>query len=104
MEANVNLAGLSRSLGHFRQSIAWCQRALEIDPELRDIERLIAFNLRNLGRPDEAIAQLRHILGESPHDQEARSELADLLEMRGDAAPDVVSQRPSDAALKAQGN
>lgn len=93
IEANANLAGLWRSLADFRQSIAYCRRVLALDRNLVDYQRLLAFNLRDLGQFDQAIAQLRSVLAIDPNDQEARSELARIKELRGDP-PDVVGQAP----------
>ncbi len=91
IEANAHLAGLSRAQGDFRRSIDYCQRALELDHSLLNYQRLIAFNLRDLGRLDEAITQLRSVLAASPSDAEARSELAHIEFMRGDR-PDLVGR------------
>jgi tetratricopeptide (TPR) repeat protein len=91
VEAYVNLAGLSRTLGDYWQSIAFCQRALDVDSSLVDCQRLIAFNLRDQGRLDEAIDQLRGILAVSPADGEARSELIHVLAMKGERS-DVARQ------------
>jgi protein O-mannosyl-transferase len=91
IEANANLAGLSRARGDYRRSIEYCQRALELDRGLLNYQRLIAFNLRDLGRFDEAITQLQIILAVSPADAEARSELAHIHEIRGDR-PDLVGR------------
>jgi len=91
VEAYVNLAGLSRTLGDFEQSIAYCRRALEVDSSLVACQRLIAFNLRDQGRLDEAIDRFRRVLAVSPADEEARTELAHVLAMKGDRS-DVVRQ------------
>jgi tetratricopeptide (TPR) repeat protein len=103
IEANAHLAGLARAQGDFEQSNAYCRRALELDPKLIDYRRLIAFNLRDLGRLDEAISQFESVLAVAPKDAEARTELAHIRDMRGDA-PDVVSQRPNAESLRTQGN
>jgi tetratricopeptide (TPR) repeat protein len=84
VEAYMNLAGLARSLGDYWESNAYCQRALEIDQSLFDCRRLMAFNLRDVGRLDEAVDQLRGVLAVSPADSEARSELAHVLALKGD--------------------
>jgi tetratricopeptide (TPR) repeat protein len=91
IEANANLAGLSRAQGDFKRSIDYCHRALELDHSLLNYQRLIAFNLRDLGRLDEAITQLRSVLAASPSDAEARSELAHIEFVRGDR-PDLVGR------------
>jgi protein O-mannosyl-transferase len=103
VEANAHLAGVARGQADFTLSIDYCRQALKLDPGLIDYERLIAFNLRDLGRLDEAIAQLEAVLAVAPEDAEARTELAHVRQMRGDA-PDVVGQLPNAEALRTQGN
>jgi tetratricopeptide (TPR) repeat protein len=103
IEANAHLAGLRRSQGDFEQSNLYCRRALELDPKLIDYRRLIAFNLRDLGRLDEAIAQLESVLAAAPKDTEARTELTYIRDRQG-GPPDIVSQQPSSASIRTQGN
>jgi tetratricopeptide (TPR) repeat protein len=103
IEANAHLAGLTRAHGDFEQSNAYCRRALKLDPKLIDYRRLIAFNLRDLGRLAEAITQLESVLAIAPDDTEARTELAHVRHISGDA-PDVVSQLPNVESLRTQGN
>jgi len=102
IEANAHLAGLARAHGDFEQSNAYCAHALELDTNLIDYRRLIAFNLRDLGRLDEAMTQLESVLAIAPEDAEAQTERAHIVEMRRDP-PDLVSHLPS-AALRSQGN
>ncbi len=101
--AFLNRAGLSRALGDFRQSIIYCQRGLVAKPHSTDCRRLMAFNLRDLGQLDEAVHQLQSVLALDPDDDEARTELAHILVMKGEP-PDLVGQLPGDASLRARGN
>lgn len=103
IEANAHLAGLTRAEGDFEQSNAYCRRALELDPNLIDYRRLIAFNLRDLGRLDDALQQLETVLAAAPKDTESRTELVHIRQMQG-ATRDVISQLPGDASLRTQGN
>jgi protein O-mannosyl-transferase len=89
--AYLNLAGLSRAMGDFRQSIAYCERGLAADPGSIDCRRLVAFNLRDQGRLDEATDQFRAVLATDPNDEESRSELAHIESLRVDR-PDLVGR------------
>ncbi len=81
----------------------YCACALELDSNLIDYRRLIAFNLRDLGRLDEAIAQLEGVLAVAPKDTEAQTELAHIREMKRDT-PEIVDQMPNAESLRTQGN
>jgi len=75
----ANLSTLYRALREYSQSIAYGQRALELEPSWLPCQRLIALDLRDEGRIDEAIDRLRSVVAASPGDTEARTQLSELL-------------------------
>jgi protein O-mannosyl-transferase len=78
-EVYANLSTLYRALREYSQSIVYGQRALELEPTWLACQRLIALDLRDEGRIDEAIDRLRSVVAESPGDAEARTQLSELL-------------------------
>jgi tetratricopeptide (TPR) repeat protein len=78
-EACANLSTLYRVLREYPQSIAYGQRALDLEPTWLPCQRLIALDLRDEGRIDEAIDRLRSVVAASPNDAEARAQLTELL-------------------------
>jgi tetratricopeptide (TPR) repeat protein len=71
-----NLALLCRMNNDFEGSIRYCRGALKINDHMIAAHHLIAENLRQLGRKDEADAQLRHALSIAPYDDQARELLS----------------------------
>ena len=98
-EPGRSLAGPWRFRAIDRLLLA-CYRA---KPALTDYRRLIAFNLRDLGRLDEAIHQLETVLAVAPQDAEARTELVHIRQMRGDS-PGLLSETPNADSLRTQRN
>jgi tetratricopeptide (TPR) repeat protein len=80
--AQANLAELCLRLRHYDESIAHAKRGLELDPRQKQCGRLIVIALRDQGRLDEAIDQLRELVAATPEDQASRQELERLLSQR----------------------
>jgi tetratricopeptide (TPR) repeat protein len=78
-EVYANLSILYRALGEYSQSITYGQRALELEPTWLPCQRLIALDLRDEGRIDEAIDRFRSVVAASPGDAEARVQLSNLM-------------------------
>jgi protein O-mannosyl-transferase len=78
-EVYANLSILYRALGEYSQSITYGQRALELEPTWLPCQRLIALDLRDEGRIDEAIDRFRSVVAASPGDAEARAQLGNLM-------------------------
>jgi tetratricopeptide (TPR) repeat protein len=85
VSAYGGLALLSRTLGDFEQSNDYAQRALQLDDDFYYCQRLIAWNLFDLGRSDEAIERLRQVAAEAPRAEEVRADLALALSAKGDS-------------------
>jgi tetratricopeptide (TPR) repeat protein len=78
-ENYFNLALLSKNTDDFQASIDYCQRALAINDNMLSAHRLIAENLRELQRWNEAAAQLRYILSVEPDDAQSRVKLDEAM-------------------------
>jgi tetratricopeptide (TPR) repeat protein len=89
MSGYGGLALLSRTLGDFERSTDYAQRALQLDDEFYYCQRLIAWNLFDLGRSDEAIERLRQVATEAPRAEEVRADLALVLSAKGDSSPPI---------------
>jgi tetratricopeptide (TPR) repeat protein len=82
--AQVYLAELCWRLHQYDESIAHAKRGLELDSTQKQCRRLMVIALRDQGRLDEAIAQLRLLVAADPNDQGSQRELARLLASRRD--------------------
>jgi tetratricopeptide (TPR) repeat protein len=78
----ANLAELCLRLRHYDESITHAERGLELDPRQKQCGRLIVIALRDQGRLDEAIDQLRKLVAATPEDRASRQELERLLSQR----------------------
>ncbi|HET6327556.1 MAG TPA: tetratricopeptide repeat protein [Planctomycetaceae bacterium] len=78
----ANLAELCLQLRNYEESLAHGKRALELDPNQTRYRRLIVIALRDQGRLDEAIDQLRQLVAVAPDDRASQRELARLLAQR----------------------
>jgi tetratricopeptide (TPR) repeat protein len=76
--AYAQLATLWRAYGNFPESIRCAERALELNDSLLVCHHLIARNLRDLGRPDEADEHLLVVLAEEPENTEALEDLREV--------------------------
>jgi protein O-mannosyl-transferase len=86
-EVYANLSTLYRALRDYSQSITYGQRALDLEPTWLPCQRLIALDLRDEGRIDEAIDLLRSVVAAWPGDAESRAELSKLLKRKGGNSP-----------------
>jgi tetratricopeptide (TPR) repeat protein len=75
VSAYINLAALCGQLGDFAGSIAYNQRAIELDPASSLGHYNLALALRAQGRIDDAIRHFRDVLKLSPNDADAKREL-----------------------------
>jgi tetratricopeptide (TPR) repeat protein len=78
----ANLAELCLRLHHYDESILHARRGLELDPRQKQCGRLIVIALRDQGRLDEAIDQLRDLVAATPEDRASQQELERLLSQR----------------------
>src|SRR5580704_5779732 len=78
----ANLAELCLRLRHYDESIIHARRGLELDPRQKQCSRLIVIALRDQGRLDEAIDQLRKLVAQTPEDRASQQELERLLSQR----------------------
>jgi tetratricopeptide (TPR) repeat protein len=90
-EAIGSLAALCRTLGEWDQSTEYAERALKIDDSLLYCHRVIAFNLIDQGRLDEAIDRLQQAGAEAPAYEEVRADLPRALAIR-DGQSDPIRQ------------
>jgi protein O-mannosyl-transferase len=67
-----NMAMYCRMNKDYEESIKYCEGALRINNNMIDAHHLLADNLRQLGRRDEADARLRYVLSIAPYDTQAR--------------------------------
>jgi tetratricopeptide (TPR) repeat protein len=79
----ANLAELCLYERQYNEAIAHARRGLELDPGERRCNRLIVIALRDQGRLDDAINELRELVAGAPDDIASRRELARLLSQRG---------------------
>ena len=54
-----NLGTALRDLGKLDDAITYCRRALELSPDLAEVQNNLGFTLGDLGKLDEAIAGFR---------------------------------------------
>jgi protein O-mannosyl-transferase len=80
----VYLSELCWRLHQYDESIAHAKRGLELDSAQKQCNRLIVIALRDQGRLDEAIAELRRLVAADPNDQSSQRELQRLLSQRGE--------------------
>ena len=78
----ANLAELCLRLRHYDESVTHAKRGLELDPSQKQCGRLIVIALRDQGRLDEAIDQLRELVALTPEDRASQRELERLLLQR----------------------
>jgi tetratricopeptide (TPR) repeat protein len=78
----ANLAELCLRLRRYDESIAHAKRGRELDPKQKQCSRLIVIALRDQGRLDEAIDQLRELIAATPDDRASQRELERLLSQR----------------------
>jgi protein O-mannosyl-transferase len=71
-----NLALLARMNNDLEGSINYCRGAIKINDYMTAAHRLVAENLRLLGRKDEADAELRYVLSIAPYDDASRQMLS----------------------------
>ena len=83
----ANLAELCLQLRKYAESVAHAKEALELDPNQTRYRRLIVIALRDQGRVDEAIDELRQLIAAAPEDRASQSELARLLAKRSQNSP-----------------
>jgi Flp pilus assembly protein TadD len=82
VSAYVNLGALCGETGDFAGSIAYNERALELDPTLLLCHFNIAIALRAQGRLEQAVDRFQYLLKLSPNDADARRELDRTLAMQ----------------------
>jgi tetratricopeptide (TPR) repeat protein len=78
-ENYFNLALLYRNLEDFQASIEYCKGALKINDNMLSAHRLLADDLRGLGRWKEAADRLRYILSVDPSDTQSREKLDEAI-------------------------
>ncbi|HEV8002956.1 MAG TPA: tetratricopeptide repeat protein [Planctomycetaceae bacterium] len=79
------LALLCRTLGDFQQSTEYAEQAVQLDDDTHYYRRLIAWNLFDQGRPDDALDRLQQLAAESPRVEEVRADLALVQSMKSDS-------------------
>jgi protein O-mannosyl-transferase len=87
--AYSGLAILCRTLGEIEQSIAYAERALELEDTPLYCQRLMAIKLFDQGRLDEAIEQWRQLLAAAPGNEAARAELDQAQALNRDRVAEV---------------
>lgn len=87
--AQAIFAELCLQLHNYDESLAHAHRALEIEPNQTRYRRLIVIALRDQGRVDEAIDQLRQLIALAPDDRASQRELTRLLAQRADKSPSM---------------
>lgn len=88
-EAIGSLAALCRTLGEWDQSTEYAEQALKLDDSLLYCHRVIAFNLIDQGRLDEAIDRLQQAAAAAPAYEEVRADLTRALAIR-DGRSDAI--------------
>jgi tetratricopeptide (TPR) repeat protein len=78
-ENYFNLALLYGNAEEFQASIEYCKGALKINDNMLSAHRLLADDLRGLGRWNEAADRLRYILSVDPGDSQSRRKLAEAI-------------------------
>ncbi len=78
-EVHLYLAAGYRATGNYNLSIEHCGKALGFNDRLIECRRLLAANLRDLRRWDEALVQVERVLDSSPHDAAATKQRDELL-------------------------
>jgi protein O-mannosyl-transferase len=90
-EATGSLAALCRTLGEWDESTEYAERALTLDDTLLYCHRVIAFNLIDQGRLDEAIVRLQKATAAAPAYEDVRADLDRVLALR-DGRSDAIRQ------------
>jgi protein O-mannosyl-transferase len=85
-KAYGGLALLCRTLGEFQQSNDYAERALQFDEDFYYCRRLIAWNLFDQGRLDEALDRFRQLAAAVPHVEEVRADLTLVDSLRRDGS------------------
>jgi protein O-mannosyl-transferase len=80
--AQANLAELCIWLRQYDEAITHARRGLELDPAQTQSRRLIVIALRDQGRLDDAVRELRGLIAVAPDDRAAQRELERLLSQR----------------------
>jgi cytochrome c-type biogenesis protein CcmH/NrfG len=79
VEALAAMGNVNMSLGRFDHAKEWYGRALKVDPNRTTTRMDLAVSLRYLGKPDEAIAELKSILAKDPRNAGALYNLGVIL-------------------------
>ena len=79
------LALVCRTLGDFQKSNEYAEQAVQLDDDTYYYRRLIAWNLFDLGHPDDALDRLQQLAAESPRVEEVRADLALVRSMQSDS-------------------
>jgi cytochrome c-type biogenesis protein CcmH/NrfG len=79
VEALAELGNVNLALGRPDHAKEWYDRALEVDPNRSATRIDLAIALRNLQKPDEAIAQLKQVLAKEPKNAAALYNLGIIL-------------------------
>lgn len=87
--ALVGLAHIARKRGDRRTSLSYFEAAAAVDPSQVSAKMEIVWDLRDLGRLDEAEPLLRSILAQQPDHSAALTTLGHLLRRRGDRLASV---------------
>jgi cytochrome c-type biogenesis protein CcmH/NrfG len=86
VEALAAMGNANMSLGRFDHAKDWYERALKIDPNRTATRMDLAVALRYMGKPDEAIVELKRVLAKEPKNAGALYNLGVvLLEDKQDA-------------------
>jgi tetratricopeptide (TPR) repeat protein len=89
LKANSAMAEAAYNLGvlvardRLEEAIAWCRKAVALQPESLKYGYTLAFYLNEGGRTDEAIRQLQALIARHPENPDAWALLAAVLEKRG---------------------
>lgn len=79
VEALDAMGKINLSLGRFDHAKEWYERALKVDPSRNDTRMDLALSLRYLGKPDEAISELKRVLKKDPKNAAALYNLGIIL-------------------------
>ena len=79
VEALAAMGNVNMSLGRFDHAQEWYKRALKVDPNRTATRMDLAVALRYLGKPDEAIAELKRVLAKDPKNAGALYNLGVIL-------------------------
>jgi len=79
VEALAAMGNINYAMRRFDHAKEWYERALKVDPNRNDTRMDLALSLRNLGKPDEAIAELKRVLKKDPKNAAALYNLGVIL-------------------------